>query len=90
MSVKEIICQIKAIPFFIKTGLWIPHEYEDFAVQISDIVVSENGFKIARDYSHLPGERIVKDASVTVSQCKCCGKIEMSWQHGDVPVIKAE
>ena len=90
MSVKECICQIKAIPFFIKTGLWVPHEYEDTAVQISDIVVTEDGFRIARDYTHLPGEQIVKDATVTVSQCKCCGKIEMSWQRGEVPVIRTE
>ena len=88
MSVKEFICNLKAIPFYIKTGLWVPHEYVDESVNVSDIFVTEKGFRIADSLTHAPNETYVKNAKVMISRCSCCGHIETSWQRGDVPTFK--
>lgn len=83
---KQLICYIKAIPFYLRTGEFIPHIFKDSKTYTSDIFVTENDFRLAETYTHLPQEKLIKNATIYESECKYCGKKIMAWSKGEIPV----
>ena len=86
-----IYCYLKAMVEFIKYQVFIPHTFVEVSEEKHDIFVSDNSFRIATgSYEHLNGERLIRNAIVTTSKCKCCGKEFSVWSDGEVPVITKE
>ena len=79
MNVKKIKCYIKAVPFYLKSGLFIPHVYKDIEIKRTDIFCTNKGFRVANTLEHSLDEKLIKDVLVTKSKCIYCGNIEMSW-----------
>ena len=85
-----MICYIKAFIEFIRYGVFIPHVYKEIGTERKDIFVTDNGFRVANNYEHLSGERLIRNVYVSTSVCSCCGKEFKTWQYGDVPVLTDE
>ena len=93
IKIKEIVCVFKAIPFFFRTGNWIPHlwiEMETYPA--AEIWVSDrNGFRIrGNGYDHYPWEHLEKGVTLHGLECKHCGKRMMTWDKGDVIQLPKE
>lgn len=75
---RKILCWIKAIPFFVNSGIWIPHVYvADYEKAI--IIASRHGFRVSDNYQHSPEETVHKDACLIRYKCLHCGHEEFSW-----------
>lgn len=79
-KIKSIICYIKAIPFWLRYGEWIPHVFKEDSREDDVIIVStNNSFRVAKDFSHRPNERIHPKATLITCKCKYCGIKEYEW-----------
>ena len=47
------------------------HEFKEIEKKKTDIFVFGEGFRIADNYQHISGEVLVKDVTITTSQCRC-------------------
>ena len=73
-------CNLKAIPYWIKTGCYEPHVFVELPIGRRDIYISTNGkFRIARG-SMNPNEHLVKNVLILKRICKDCGKIEYAFE----------
>lgn len=79
MNIKNMVCYLKAIPFFVKMGFkkeyFIPHVFEDVEEFKANIFYDKKKDKIrlADTYTHTFDERYYPNAIVTGIQCKYCG-----------------
>ena len=76
---KRIVCWIKAIPFFIKTGVWCPHIYIEEVYSEEIIISTDNSFRVSDNYLHTSDETVHPKATLITSKCACCGKEDYSW-----------
>ena len=83
---KKIICWIKAIPFFIKSGVWCPHLYEE-SKEKAIIISTENSYRVSKDYIHRPNETVHPNATLIRYRCKRCGAEELGWYDREPMVI---
>lgn len=92
IMIKRILCVIKAIPFFLKTGELIPHVWEEKeCYPAMQIWVSDKGFRVFESsYQHAPNEHIEKNVTLHGLECKYCGKKMMLWSKGEIPTIITE
>ena len=92
MSLAELKCYWRAIPFFFKTGNWIPHLWiEKQTYPASEIWVSEKNFRIrGNGYEHYPWEHLEKNVTLHGLECKHCGKKMMTWDKDDVIQLPKE
>lgn len=74
-----MICQLRAIPFFLKTGLYIPHVYVETERYQTNVFATKNGFRESSDYLHAENEESHLNATVIVMKCKYCGKKDKMW-----------
>lgn len=86
-NIKKILCFIKAVPFYIKTGVWCPHTYKDISQEDAIIISSNNSFRVAKDFNHEIDEIVHPKAKLIRSKCIYCGKEDLSWCDGEIPVI---
>ena len=49
---KRIICCIKAIPFFLKSGIWCPHIYKEYSKENAIIISTNSSFRVSDSYLH--------------------------------------
>ena len=85
---KRIICWAKAIPFWIRSGVWCPHIYVEESREPAIIIANDKGFRVAQNYMHYHDETVYPKATLIRSRCECCGKEDLSWIDGEVEVIK--
>ena len=88
---KKIICYIKAIPFFIKSGVWCPHMYIEVSKEKAIIISTDNNFRISKNLIHRENEKVHPNATLITCKCKYCGEKELSWFDGkyeDIPVLE--
>lgn len=79
--IKFIICNIKAIPFFLKSGVFAPHINVEMFQSKKDIYVrGHNRFRIAKDHLMYPDEYLIRNALVTWSCCAECGYISKEYE----------
>lgn len=79
--IKFIICNIKAIPFFIKSGVFAPHINIEMFQSRKDIYVRGNKFRIAKEpYCMESDEYLLKNVTVTWSCCAECGCITKEYE----------
>ena len=84
MRIKSILCYIKAIPFWLKCGEWCPHVFKEESREKDVIIISSNnGFRVAKNYSHRPNEIIHPRATLITCKCKYCGVKEYAWFDGN-------
>ena len=73
-------CTIKAVPFLLSSGEWVPHVFSD-TEEPAIIISTDTGFRVSRDLRHGPGETVHKNAVLIRSRCIYCGKEELSWRE---------
>lgn len=74
----KLVCWLKAIPLWIKTGYFVPHLY-DVTTEPAIIISTERGFRIADSYEHEDGEIVHPYAVLEKCKCVFCGHEELSW-----------
>lgn len=84
---KKIICYFEAILRFINHGVWCPHTYMEASREDAIIISTEDGFRVSRNYIHKPNETVHPKATLITNRCVCCGKKDLSWIDGEVPII---
>lgn len=84
---KRIICYIKAIPFFIKSGVWCPHVYNEVSRDQKIVISTEHGFRISDNLSHNKDEKVHPKAIVIKNKCKYCGHEYICWYDQEPFVI---
>ena len=88
---KKLICYIKAIPFFLKTGIWCPHTYIEANREKAIIISTDNSFRVSKNLNHKENEKVHQNATLMTCKCKYCGEKELSWFDGnyeDVPLLE--
>lgn len=88
---KEIICWLKAIPFFFTDGVFIPHLFETQREFKGDIFVTKRGFRILKEgesLEHEPGEELIKDVTILETKCKYCGKLDYVWYRSEDNIVE--
>jgi hypothetical protein len=75
---KRLICYIKAIPLWLRTGLFVPHLYEA-TTEDAIIIATDNSFRVADNYNHSEDEVIYPNAIVERCKCVFCGHKTMAW-----------
>lgn len=86
---KRAVCWIKAIPFWIKSGVWCPHIYVEESREPAIIIANNEGFRVAQNYFHCHNETVYPKATLIRSKCKCCGKEDLSWFDREPYIIEA-
>ena len=76
---KRIICCIKAIPFFLKSGIWCPHIYKEYSKENAIIISTDSSFRVSDSYLHANCETVHPKATLIKNRCICCGKEDWSW-----------
>ena len=87
---RRFICWIKAIPLFIKSGVWCPHLYNEGTCESTIIISTKNGFRVSDNYIHKPHETVHPKATLIRSKCFYCVIEDLSWfdgSHEDIKVI---
>lgn len=80
MKIKKLICWIKAIPVYLRSGQWGPHLYAcDYQKVI--IIADEKNFRVSDNYEHKPGEQVYKNACLITGTCVRCGHKTTAWYH---------
>ena len=90
---KRLLCYLKAIPFFLKTGVWCPHIYIEVKREKAIVISTDNSFRVASNFIHKSNETVHPHATLMRNSCKCCGKEDLSWFDGnyeDIPVLENE
>lgn len=80
---KIVLCWIKAIPLWIKTGHFVPHIFEVVSKEPAIIIAGKDYFRVSETYEHEVGEEVIRNALLEKSKCTCCGKEEVCWYDLD-------
>ena len=88
MTFKELGCNIKAIPLFLKCGAWAPHYFVEVERYKTTVFASKNAFRESNDYLHTEDEETHLNATVERLTCKYCGKETKCWYDREPMRIK--
>ena len=86
MNIKEFLCNLRAIPFWVCKGFnpdyFRPHLYRDVGEYPAKIYVNQytGKFRIADSYAHEFGEKYEPNAIIIGKQCVRCGKITADYK----------
>lgn len=69
----RVICWFKAIPNFIKTGIWNPHVYKHVETVTGNLIISKDGMRLVNNYLHDTDESLIQNITVISYRCKCGG-----------------
>ena len=75
---RKLVCWSKAIPLWLKTGIFASHCYESTA-EDAIIIATEKSFRVANDYKHTPDETVYPHAVLERCKCMFCGHEELAW-----------
>lgn len=75
---KRLRCYIKAIPLWLRTGLFVPHLYEA-TYEDAIVMTTPDNFRISDNYEHDDVEVVYKNAVVERCKCVFCGHETLSW-----------
>jgi len=78
---KRLICWIKAIPLWLRTGLFVPHLYEA-TTEDAIIIATDNSFRVSDNYNHSDDEVVYPHAVLERCECVFCGHKTSSWYEG--------
>ena len=85
---KKIFCYLKAIPFFLSSGVWCPHVYKEIGSKKGIVITTKNSFRISDNFLHNKNETVHPSAIIIRSRCTCCGCEELSWYDSEPLLIK--
>ncbi len=85
---KKILCYLKAIPFFILSGVWCPHVYAEESRETGVVITTKTGFRVSDSLLHNTNETVHPKATILRSKCICCGHEDVSWYDTEPYVIK--
>lgn len=86
---KKIICWLKAIPLWVRTGLFVPHLYEA-TYEDAIIIAKPDGFRVADNYEHSEEETVYPKAVLERCKCVFCGHEELAWYESRCEVPRME
>ena len=75
---KRFKCWIKALPLWIRTGLFVPHLYEG-TTEDAIIIAKPNSFRVADNYNHTVDETVYPNAVLERCKCVFCGHEILAW-----------
>lgn len=87
--IRKIICYAKAVPMFIRCGIWCPHIYEEVE-RHRGIVIANKYFRESNSFKHLNSEKVYQNATIVTYKCIHCGAVDKGWFNGseeDIPTI---
>ncbi len=87
---RKLICYLKAIPFFIRSGVWCPHRYKEESKETGIVIATDNSFRISDNFLHSNKEIVYPKATIIRSKCVHCGNEDISWYNTEPFVIKTE
>ena len=88
--IKNLICNLKAIPPFIKVGIWCPHMYEETERYQTNVFATEDSFRESSSLCHTEAEKAYIGATVVVMRCVDCGRELRGWQTKEPRTIYTE
>lgn len=80
---KKLVCYLKAIPFFIKSGIWCPHVYKEVGMDKGIVIARQNNFRISNNLIHNNGETVYPHATIIRNKCIYCGHEDLSWYDNE-------
>lgn len=83
---KRLWCCLRAIPYFLRSGIWCPHVYSDTDKSEGIVIASDNSFRVSNNYTHTDAERVYPKATIIRSKCIYCGKEDISW-YSTEPIL---
>ena len=86
---KRLLCYIKAIPLWLRTGYFVPHLYET-TTEDAIIIATENSFRVADNYNHSKEETVYPKAVLERYKCVFCGHEELAWYASRVDKERME
>lgn len=75
---KRIICYLKAIPFYLRTGEFIPHVFKD-TYERAIVITDGRTFRVSENLEHTAKEHVFPNGCLIRSRCKYCGAEDLSW-----------
>ncbi|MCM1045264.1 MAG: hypothetical protein NC417_07115 [Candidatus Gastranaerophilales bacterium] len=85
---KKVLCYIKAIPLYLRTGVWSPHMYEEISREQGIIISTDHGFRISDILAHKDNEKVHPKAVIIKNKCVYCGHKDISWYDREPFIIK--
>ena len=86
---KKLFCYIKAVPFFLRSGIWCPHIYKEISSSQGIIISTSDSFRTADNLSHNENETVHPKAVIIRNKCVCCGHEEITWYDREPVVINS-
>lgn len=77
---RKLLCWIKAIPLWLRTGDFVPHLYES-TYEEAIIIATDKGFRVSDNYNHKPNETVYPHAILERCKCVYCGAEDNSWYN---------
>ena len=77
----SLMCYIKAIPFYLRTGEFIPHVYVEDEPYIGNIAYTDNSYREVEGLGHTADEQLAIGVYIYRGVCKHCGKVDFSWSR---------
>lgn len=84
----RVVCWIKAIPFFIRSGIWCPHIYMEVKREKAIIIATSDSFRVSNNLLHNANEKVYPKATLITDRCVCCGKKNMSWFDKEPMILR--
>lgn len=84
-TMKRIVCWLKAIPFWLRTGVWCPHVFIICESKPAIIIATDKSFRVSENYEHNENETVYPYATLMTWKCECCGTTTTDWSDGDIP-----
>lgn len=79
MGLKIFKCYIKALKEYFQHRVFIPHTFRDVECKKTNIIATNDNFRVSENYQHEPNETVYPGALLVTSRCICCGKEMQSW-----------
>lgn len=87
-DMRQMLCYLKAIPFYMRTGIWCPHIYEETNRYKAIVIADNKSFRVSDNLLHRDDETVHPNAMVIQCKCTCCGSKEVSWYEREPEIIR--
>lgn len=88
---RKLLCWLRAIPFYIRSGgMWCPHLEEEIERHSAIVIAGEGYFRESKTLQHRSNEKVYQNATVMTTKCVRCGFERVGWFNGneeDIPTI---
>ena len=79
---RKLICWIRAVPFFLRSGIWCPHTYKELERHSGIVIAGDTYFRESKGLQHRAGEQVYQNATIITNRCIRCGQTDTGWFNG--------